>query len=78
MGVKPETFFCSSLIAKTFKECKIMQNVDTASHRFLPADFSQQAGENLPFLEYVHAHPEKTLLIGEHDEKSTIKSESEV
>lgn len=55
-----------------------MQNVDTASHRFLPADFSQQAGENLPFLEYVHAHPEKTLLIGEHDEKSTIKSESEV
>jgi hypothetical protein len=55
-----------------------MENVDTASHRFLPADFSDKSGEELPFLEYVHAHPEKTLLIGEHDEKSTIKSTSEV
>ena len=78
-GQKHETFFCSELIAKAFKDCHIMQNVEDASHRFLPRDFSEKDC-TIPFEETIHAHPEKTLLLTDIDEKTTvtIKSESEV
>jgi len=37
---KDRTFFCSELIAKTFKVCNIMEQSENASSNYLPGHFS--------------------------------------
>ena len=77
IGKSKETFFCSELIAKCFKVCGIMDNVESACSRFFPSDFSEK-GCTIPFGDMIEAHPEKTLLLCDIDEKSTLKTASEV
>ena len=33
-------FFCSDLVVKALKECKIMRDTDESSTNFLPADLT--------------------------------------
>ena len=57
-------FFCSELIAKAFKVCKIMEDNGEACSNYLPSNFSSKKF-TLPLLKHIKLDSEKTLCFGQ-------------
>ena len=61
------TFFCSELVAKCFKVCGIMEDVEDASSNFFPGHFASDQW-TIPLKDGVQAIEERTIIKHEKPE----------
>jgi len=62
------TFFCSELIAKTFKVCGIMKDVDNASSNYLPGHFGSDKWD-IPLEDGIKVVQERSIVQQNKEEK---------
>ena len=66
------TFFCSELVAKTFKVCNIMQDGGEASSNYLPSNFSTPHW-NISLKPGVKVQDERNIVISERYQSMRIE-----
>ena len=65
---KDRTFFCSELIAKTFKAIGVFKNDSKSCSQYYPHNFSARGGVNLPINDGVKFGEEKQCVLAPEDE----------
>jgi len=61
MVAPDRSFFCSELLAKAYKVCKVMEDTTEPCSNFMPDKFTE-AGFDLPLLAGIEIGPELTFI----------------